>query len=169
MVLSPHSILGAIIATEVSRSTNQAVLGIILAFFSHFLLDAIPHWDYLISSLKKVSFFPLGKLIKTTEFWRDVLFVALDLIICFSIIAVFWKQSQYFIVAINGAFAAILPDLFQFLYWFFPSSFLLQKFKKFHHQFHASKKPKNKLLGILWQVTFTVLIIVVAFILNKKK
>ena len=47
MILSTHAIVRAAIASFVpSHPTTAFVLG----FASHFVLDAIPHWDYPISS-----------------------------------------------------------------------------------------------------------------------
>lgn len=165
MVLTPHGIFGAVVAIEISRRTTQTALGITLAFFSHFLLDAIPHWDYLTSSLKKIRSFPLAELLKNRNFWQDALSIALDLLTCFLIIIfLFGRSPQDFLIALGGAFAAILPDLLQFLHWVFPSFSPLSKFKKFHHQFHALKKPKSRALGIFWQVTFTAATIVASLL-----
>jgi hypothetical protein len=47
MILSTHAIAGAAIASFLpSHPTAAFVLG----FASHFVLDAIPHWDYPIRS-----------------------------------------------------------------------------------------------------------------------
>ena len=47
MILSTHAIVGAAIASFLpSHPTTAFVLG----FASHFVLDAIPHWDYPIRS-----------------------------------------------------------------------------------------------------------------------
>ena len=47
MILSTHAIVGAAIASFLpSHPTAAFVLG----FASHFVLDAIPHWDYPIRS-----------------------------------------------------------------------------------------------------------------------
>ena len=47
MILSTHAIVGAAIASFLpSHPTTAFVLG----FGSHFVLDAIPHWDYPIKS-----------------------------------------------------------------------------------------------------------------------
>lgn len=158
MTLAPHGILGAFVAAKVSQATHPA-LGLILAFLSHFLLDAIPHWDYLISSLKKARFLSAKELVKNYDFWRDILSITLDLLICLIAVIILFENLPQFPIALAGAFTAILPDLLQFLHWLFPSSHLLQLFKKFHHQFHASKKPKSNFLGFLEQV---ILVIAVA-------
>src|SRR5437660_9654997 len=47
MILSTHAIVGAAIASFVPSHPTAAF---ILGFASHFVLDAIPHWDYPIRS-----------------------------------------------------------------------------------------------------------------------
>jgi hypothetical protein len=42
MLLTPHTIVGIAIATNVSNP----YLAVILAFLSHFLGDKVPHWDF---------------------------------------------------------------------------------------------------------------------------
>src|SRR5438105_14577762 len=47
MILSTHAIVGAAIA---SFLPSHPTIAFVLGFGSHFVLDAIPHWDYPISS-----------------------------------------------------------------------------------------------------------------------
>src|ERR1700747_2768240 len=47
MILSTHAIVGAAIA---SFLPSNPTIAFVLGFGSHFVLDAIPHWDYPISS-----------------------------------------------------------------------------------------------------------------------
>ena len=47
MILSTHAIVGAAIA---SFLPSHPATAFVLGFGSHFVLDAIPHWDYPISS-----------------------------------------------------------------------------------------------------------------------
>ncbi len=42
MLATPHALVGAIIASKV----HNPALGIPIAFFSHFLFDLVPHWDW---------------------------------------------------------------------------------------------------------------------------
>jgi len=43
MTLAAHSIVGG---ATVSLMPTHPVLGLCLAFARHFVLDAMPHWDY---------------------------------------------------------------------------------------------------------------------------
>src|ERR1700676_3562729 len=47
MILSTHAIVGAAIA---SFLPSHPAAAFVLGFASHFILDAIPHWDYPIRS-----------------------------------------------------------------------------------------------------------------------
>ncbi len=74
VLMIPHTIVGVAVATAVRR---QPALALVLAFFSHFVLDAIPHWDPLIGDLKSKNFSGVGKegrIIIATDF-----LVALDI------------------------------------------------------------------------------------------
>jgi hypothetical protein len=47
LTLTTHAIVGSAIASLIP---THPLLGICMAFASHFLLDALPHWDYPIRS-----------------------------------------------------------------------------------------------------------------------
>ena len=49
MTLTTHAIVGATVATL----TPNPILGFVLGFGSHYVLDALPHWSYPIHSLEK--------------------------------------------------------------------------------------------------------------------
>lgn len=100
MILTVHILVGAAVTTQI-RITWLAWL---LAFFSHFLLDFIPHYDY---SLKGVE---LGW--KNKKFWWVVFKVALDLALGFILIIIFSQNKRNLINIIVGGFLGILPDGF---------------------------------------------------------
>ena len=47
MTLTTHAVTGAVIAKLMA---GNPLLGLFLAFCSHFILDAFPHWDYPLKS-----------------------------------------------------------------------------------------------------------------------
>jgi len=100
MILTIHALVGAAITTQI-RITWLAWL---LAFFSHFLLDCIPHHDY---SLKGVE---LGW--KNKKFWWVIFKVALDLALGFILIIIFSQNKRNLINIIIGGLLGILPDGF---------------------------------------------------------
>jgi hypothetical protein len=48
MILSTHAIVGGAVA---SLLPSHPVLVAVLGFASHFVIDAIPHWDYPLQSI----------------------------------------------------------------------------------------------------------------------
>jgi hypothetical protein len=48
MILSTHAIVGGAIA---SLMPSHPVLAVVAGFASHFVIDAIPHWDYPLQSI----------------------------------------------------------------------------------------------------------------------
>jgi hypothetical protein len=159
MILATHAIIGAAAAKVFYPNTAVAS---IIAFLSHFIFDAIPHWDYKLSSLLKKeqnssidNDMVLGK-----GFVLDIFKISLDFFggIILSFILLNPSENQQSIVLI-GALSGMLPDALQFLYW----KTKIEPFKtiqKFHGFFHSKKKLKTKFIwGILFQATIVVVIV----------
>lgn len=130
MVLTTHILSGAVLGANVQNP--YAVAGLSIAV--HFLLDLVPHGDYL------------NKKSKLREFWK----VALDLAIGLGI--VFWVFSFENIgdpttlrnIAI-GIFFSLLPDGTTFLYWKIGMKFLKPVYL-FHQKLHRAPdfSPKRQ-------------------------
>src|ERR1044072_2451537 len=112
MFLSTHAIAGAAVATLFPQ---QPVLGLAVGFVSHFVLDAIPHFDYKLESteygddMKKIDM-PFGP-----KFARDLARTGVDsasgLVLS---IALFGGGAPYgIILAILGAGAGVVPHVVQ--------------------------------------------------------
>lgn len=86
MILSIHMITGAIIGSKVNK---KPVLILIFAFLSHFVLDSIPHFEYILKPL--------------------TLFLDLSLGAIVAIILAYKNRLKAKII-IAAAFTAILPD-----------------------------------------------------------
>lgn len=98
MTTIPHVIAGAAVG---SLAPNLPV-AIAVGFFSHFVLDFIPHWDPLFD--KNPKRFSRNKLI-------FIFLLAVDLGISFAILVYLFEHPQMFL----GGIAGILPDVDNFL------------------------------------------------------
>ncbi len=144
MILAPHLLTGAVIATKI----KNLPLAIILAFLSNYLLDALPHTEYNLPNFEKKLW------LKSLP---DFLKVGLDFLFGASIILLL---SENYFLAFTGAFFAILSDGFTFLYFIFPNSKLLKKHFDFHERFHVFN---NKKTSLFWkhfcQIAITIIFI----------
>lgn len=161
MTLTTHAVAGAAIAGTLSA---YPVLALPLAFLSHFLLDAIPHWDYDLKSAKKFVGESTGvELSFGKDFLIDVLRVGTDLslgLVLAGLVFYIIGDKQIGILVLAGALVAVLPDFMQFAYGKLKTKSLAY-FQSWHNYFHASLRLDNKpVLGILSQVLIVGLIIV---------
>ncbi|MBI2042189.1 MAG: hypothetical protein HYT21_00325 [Candidatus Nealsonbacteria bacterium] len=113
MILSAHILTGAAVATRI----QNPILGIFLAFLSHYLLDIPPHKEYSIDNIKERRW---GKS------YYDCFKVLLDMAAALTAI--------YFIAGNNltaylGALAAIIPDGLTLMHIIFPQNRLMSKAK----------------------------------------
>ena len=144
MIAIAHFLLGALIG----KSFESLLLISILAFISHFILDAIPHYGHGHFKHRKEDLSA-----------RDWGFIVLDVLAGFLLALYFAFQFQFWQIAF-GAFFAILPDLISYSAWRFK---LLRKpfFKQFHtlhnkiHSFHGEigfkLAPELRWLGVLFE------------------
>ncbi len=150
MTLGTHAVVGAAVVVAVS---GHPILGAVLAFASHFILDAIPHWDYAILS---ESANPLGnsKFSLNSTFVKDLARIGLDACIGLAIVIFFFYRYRFDLLdqALIGAVFAMLPDPLQFAYRLFPKEPLVS-LQKFHIWIHAKIRLNDKpVLGPLLQV-----------------
>jgi archaellum biogenesis protein FlaJ (TadC family) len=160
MILVVHILLGALIGLIIP---HQYWLVFVVAFASHFLLDAIPHYEYKIQLLKerakeqkgirnifgdKKAFLILGKV--ATDFLLGIL-IAISLVW-------FSPAKQY---ALVGALSAALPDGLLALYWVIKTP-PLEKLARFHRFVH----PKNnKNTPPLWGISTQLIVGLIAIFL----
>jgi len=140
MILTTHILSGAAIGANVQNS--YAIAGLSIAM--HFLLDLIPHGDYL------------NKKSKMREFWKVAVDLALGLGIVFWIIS--FKNIGDPAILQNillGVFFSLLPDGTTFLYWKMGMNFL-KPIKTFHEKLHFypdfSPKREFHLKNNLWDI-----------------
>ena len=136
MILTIHAVAGAAVANQF----NNKLIAWILAFLSHFLLDAIPHKDYDLSGAK------LG--FKDKRFWIFISKAVIDLSIGFILIIIFTKQTSNLPQNLIGGFCALIPDGLTIL-WIIIKNNNLRKFFGKQEIIRDNTKLINRFLQIL--------------------
>jgi len=129
VILTPHLLVGAAIGSKIKN--YWAIF--IIALISHFVLDAIPHWEYVIKIVG----------VSGNEFLAITVEALLDILVGVSVISLLLKHSRLAKPALIGAFFAILPDGFIFVHalaqvFFNWNLTFLDPLINFHHQIHFS-------------------------------
>jgi len=154
MTLATHLTFGAAVA-ELITSQNP-VPAFFVGFTSHFLLDALPHWDYSLKSRQEDPVDPLKVHFSTSEtsFLIDLLKISADVIIGFLLTVLIFRVAGVVMgpAALSGAAGALLPDFLQFAYhrlrWRF-----LKKMQILHRLCHSPRKiPRQPIRGLISQV-----------------
>ena len=157
MILATHAISGAVLAELVP---NHKVAAFCVGFVSHFILDAVPHWDYKLSSLERDENDLLNTDMKMgKEFAADLLKTGADAafgLVLGALLAYFIFRSvtpAIFFGAIGGLF----PDFLQFVYmkWKHEPMVSLQKT---HIKVHAREKIRGKFFGLAFQAVIVILL-----------
>jgi hypothetical protein len=161
MTLTTHAIAGATLATLVP---NYPVLGFVIGFGSHYVLDAIPHWSYSVTSLEKDKENSLNTImIITKTSYKDLLIISLDGIcgLLFSFIILNGFYHHGLLIILMGALGGMLPDFLQFCYWLWKSK-LLVPLQRLHNWAHTKIKIDDKpVLGVLSQIIIIFLIVLI--------
>jgi hypothetical protein len=157
LTLTTHAIVGAGIAGLVPA---HPLFGVSLAFASHFLLDALPHWDFPIRSS---SIDPkIGARMKYYRaLFADMLTIGGDAVLGIVLaIVVFTTETQTnFLVVFAGACAGILPDPLKFAYTRFPHQ-PLTSIQRFHEWIHTSRRMLGRpVLGIASQFALIIVFV----------
>src|SRR6516225_4461997 len=148
MILSTHAIVGAAIASFLpSHPTTAFVLG----FGSHFVLDAIPHWDYPIRSASvnpKIG----APVTFDRALLRDVVVIGSDGLLGILGALLLFASSDGLWSILLGAFGAMLPDPLHTIHAHFPHE-PLRTLQRFHRWIHTAKRIKKGVcLGIGSQI-----------------
>ena len=166
MTLTTHAIIGA--AAAKIFSFNPILAGL-AAFASHFIIDAIPHWDYQPKSFTKDPNNPMNNNMKVgKDFMRDLTRISGDAScgVIFSLF-IFPPENVYlFFIIMIGAFFGIIPDPLQYAYWKIRREPLIS-LQKFHIWIHS----KNKKLSIerRWVVGTVLQAVLVIFVVGLTK
>ena len=159
MTLTTHAITGAALAT---LFPNNPVLGFIIGFSSHYVLDAIPHSTYSVASIRKDEKNSLNsEMIISKDSYKDLIKIGIDgmlgLILSFLLFGIF-RQHSFFVIFM-GAFGGMLPDALQFCYWRWKHE-PLTTFQKLHNWAHTKMRLDDKpILGAVTQILFVCLVV----------
>lgn len=133
MILTPHFLLGVAIVSHV----QPFPFALFLAFLSHFILDAVPHWDYSTKYIRE-------------RFWRKTygaLFrIGVDFMFGVALVAF---SAQKLPLAFAGGLAAASPDTLTLLPILFPRIKIFQIYDRFHSNTHWFK---NKKIPLFWKI-----------------
>lgn len=131
MILITHSIAGVVIA-----KSQKSFLGALLAaLLSHFILDMVPHYDYVDSGFADNPY--------SSRSWKIFLLIMLDGTLGVVLpLLIFPPQNVYEFVKMFFIIAAsMLPDALAGLDVYFPSK-LSALIRKFHNFFHFLIAPR---------------------------
>jgi hypothetical protein len=138
MILSAHAVSGAAFA---SLTPDKPLVGFVVGFPSHFVLDAIPHWDYSLESIKHEGNDPMkDDMVLDKRFLKDILKISADaiigLLLAYLIFGFYLKVSIFVILC--GAVGAMMPDALAFVYMKWKHE-PLTSLQRFHIWIHADK------------------------------
>lgn len=163
MILVTHAVAGGATALLFK---HDPLLAFGIGFASHFLLDAIPHWHYPLSSFVRDPRATNGYkfLWSTKRFLFDVIKTGID---CGMGLTIAWIAIQHSdpgasLAILTGAVGGVFPDFLQLVYYRFPTS-PIRHIQRFHHWIHAKRRLDSEpLLGISTQgalLAFTALLL----------
>jgi hypothetical protein len=149
MTLAAHILAGAIIGEKINNP--YAIVISSLAF--HFILDAIPHGDYI------------NKKSTLKDSWR----VILDFLVGMTVLTIFLSFRQIRPEAkieniILAVFFSLLPDFTSFLHRFCKMKFLAP-IKDFHESLHRQENGSTERAFTLQNSKFEVIIVLIGAIL----
>lgn len=153
MTLATHIIIAAAIAKPLAA--QHPLFAFLAAFASHYLSDAIPHWDYPLQSASgSVEHTDKHFIFTKTTFWKAIIRAGIDCVIGSIVVFLLLHPSTsdqylFLIIVIVGG---ILPDFLQGVYYG-----LRTKTLRFHQDFHDHMHTKIKLgpyplIGIPFQL-----------------
>ncbi|MDA9508869.1 hypothetical protein XI09_30385 [Bradyrhizobium sp. CCBAU 11386] len=157
MILSTHAVVGGAIASLLS---SNPILAAVTAFASHFVIDAIPHWDYPLRSIAVGKGASNRHLPFDSETLNDLAIISTDACVGFGLaLWLFATETSMWAVAV-GAIAAMLPDPLQFVHSLYPRG-PLNALQQFHGWIHSKRKLAWK-FGVSSQIAFAATIAVLA-------
>ena len=161
MILSTHGIVGAAI---IKIMPTHPVIGGILAFLSHFAMDAIPHWDYHLESFERNPD-PMKTNVRINRaFLKDFIKISLDASLGILLPLIIFKGTSPWLIAM-GAALAILPDALQFAYFKIKKE-PLSSLQRFHIWAH-SKNPELRTEPVIGPALQASLLITILYLLGN--
>lgn len=169
MTLATHIVVGGAVA---SLFPSHPVIAFFAGFCSHFILDAMPHWDYrILSEYANPDIDASHNKSKADGlFGLDLLRIGTDVLLGIFVTLFVWHPTtvvQLEILAL-GMVGGMLPDFLQFVYLRFPHQPVVLM-KKLHYFMHTERKIDNRkaIKGVLWQVAIAVCVILLVKVLLR--
>lgn len=162
MTLATHIVIASAITKSLSANP---VLGFLMALLSHYLTDAIPHWDYRLRSLQEESTADKREFSSWNDFFIDLGKMAFDFFLGAALaLWIFSPNSAAGWLYSAGVIAgAVLPDFLQGIYYTRRAEFLMPV-QKFHDLMHTKiKLGRYPTFGVTSQA---ILFIVAVFLAN---
>ncbi len=161
MILSTHAVVGAAVATLLPR---YPVLVFAAGVASHFVIDAIPHWDYPLRGIT-VGRSQAGAIRLNGALVRDVCLIALDACAGLALaLLLFGRSAPLWVIAL-AAFAAMLPDPLQVVHRLYPHE-PLRTLQRFHEWMHTDRKLGWR-FGVGSQLAFSSVVVMLADLLQR--
>ena len=150
MILSTHAIVGGAVA---SLFPSHPVLVAIAGFASHFVIDAIPHWDYPLQAIStKRGADNRRQLIIDRHLLFDATLISLDTCAGLAMAAWLFATPATIGAIVLGAIAGMAPDPLRFAQKLYPRE-PLNSLQRFHRWVHA-KQRLTWPIGVSSQVLF---------------
>ena len=150
MILSTHAIVGGAVA---SLFSSHPVLVAVAGFASHFVIDAIPHWDYPLQAISvKRGADDRRQLIIDRRLLFDTTLISLDACAGLAMAAWLFATPATIGVIVLGAIAGMAPDPLRFAQKLYPRE-PLNSLQRFHRWMHA-KQNLTWPIGVSSQVLF---------------
>lgn len=168
MTLATHTIIGAATAR---LFPNHPVLAFGIAFGSHFVADALPHWDYHILSFRRDRQNPLNNDMDLHDphIGSDLLRIGLDALLGLGLSLLIFSTTQNYtpFIIFLGTVGGTLPDALQFAYWKIRRE-PLRSLQRFHQWVHTRIRLRGKpILGSVLQLLLVSMVVWLSiFILN---
>ncbi|MFH1129139.1 MAG: hypothetical protein V1686_00160 [Patescibacteria group bacterium] len=157
MVLLPHIIVGAVIGSKIDSFGLVALLAIIF----HFILDQIPHWDYL--TYQDAVDFKKNKKIKIIL--KTSIDVIAGLIVFF--VCVFNHQLDFrqIMLVVVGIFFSVLPDFIWGLSMIFNNK-IFSKYRDFNNKinYKSQKEGRPTFLELFTQIIVIAIALLLLFV-----
>lgn len=156
MILSTHAVVGAALA---SLMPSQPIAAFAAGFASHFVIDAIPHWDY---PLRSISVAPRAQNDKrlTPALLRDVTVIGFDALAGLALAIAIFATPATLVAILAGAVGAMLPDPLRFVHARYPYE-PLASLQRFHRRIHT-KRRLGWQIGVSSQIAFASAVAVAA-------
>jgi hypothetical protein len=154
MILTTHAIVGGALA---SLFPSHPVVAFAAGFASHFVIDAIPHWDY---PLQSISAAPgrRNKMKLDRPLLQDLVMIGFDGFAGLALAVGLFATSATVLTIVVGALAAMLPDPLRLLHSLFPRREPLKSLQRFHRWIHTKRRLEWP-IGVSSQIVFVATVI----------